>query len=29
MQSYVTLAESKIFYEFFEDINNLGSYVVT
>jgi hypothetical protein len=29
MQSYVTLAESKIFNEFLEEINNLGSYVVT
>jgi len=29
MQSYVTLAESKFFNEFFEEINNLGSYVVT
>jgi len=29
MQSYVTSAESKIFNEFFEEINNLGSYAVT
>jgi|GEM_PF-5440462 len=29
MQSYVTLAESKILNEFFEEINNLGFYVVT